>query len=387
MNGIINVYKEAGFTSFDVVAKLRGMLKTKKIGHTGTLDPDAVGVLPICVGNATKVCELLMDETKEYIALMHLGLTTDTQDMSGRILDDRRQQAALLSDKDIEAAIMSFVGEIEQIPPMYSALKVNGQKLYDLARKGIEVERKARKVRIEEIEILEWIEDETDLFVDVGLADGGTADAGNVISVDNSVADVGGIASDCNTDSSDCSLKGKNDLHNLNYVNKERLIRFRVVCSKGTYIRTLCHDIGQKLGCGAAMEHLERSRVGAFTKENAITLGQLQDIIDSVKDGWESVDTDKNASGLHNVLIAHNLLIPVDIIFAKYPALHVNERGIKALSNGNQLQTDMIDEVNNNLVMLTARQVYRMYSYDNQFAALYEYHSGWKVLKNVKMFL
>ena len=365
MNGIINVYKEAGFTSFDVVAKLRGMLKTKKIGHTGTLDPDAVGVLPICVGNATKVCDLLMDETKEYIALMHLGLMTDTQDMSGEILEDHRDMVASLSDKDIQDAIMSFVGEIDQVPPMYSALKVNGQKLCDLARKGIEVERKSRKVRIDEIEILEWIEDQHDVIKCASAADGEGVVSNDVVA-------------------SDGTKNPSRGLHNEdNYVNNEKLIRFRVVCSKGTYIRTLCHDIGQKLGCGAAMEHLERSRVGSFTKDNALTLGQIREIIDSEKS--EADGCCENSYGELRGL--HNALIPVDIIFDKYPALHVNERGEKALKNGNQLQADMIKEVNDNLIMLTPRQVYRIYSYDNRFAALYEYHSGWKVLKNVKMFL
>lgn len=342
MNGIINVYKEAGFTSFDVVAKLRGMLKTKKIGHTGTLDPDAVGVLPICIGNATKVVELLADETKEYVATMRLGIVTDTQDMSGTVLEDnthelfnilKRQAIDEAGDRlegsdigetqEIDSvacnAIMSFVGDIQQVPPMYSALKVNGQKLVDLARKGIEVERKPRPVKIYEIEILEA--------------------------------------------SSEPALgeNPQNGLHNI--------YRIRVVCSKGTYIRTLCHDIGQKLGCGAAMEHLERTRVGIFKKEDALTLGQIQKIIDDDNNGL------------------HKYIKEVDIIFEKYKSLHVAEEGMKALNNGNQLQTSTIIEVKNNDIMLTPREVYRMYSYDNQFRALYEYHSGWKVLTPVKMFM
>ena len=342
MNGIINVYKEAGFTSFDVVAKLRGMLKTKKIGHTGTLDPDAVGVLPICIGNATKVVELLADETKEYVATMRLGIVTDTQDMSGTVLEDnthelfnilKRQAIDEAGDRlegsdigemqEIDSVacnvIMSFVGDIQQVPPMYSALKVNGQKLVDLARKGIEVERKPRPVKIYEIEILEA--------------------------------------------SSEPALgeNSQNGLHNI--------YRIRVVCSKGTYIRTLCHDIGQKLGCGAAMEHLERTRVGIFKKEDALTLDQIQKIIDDDSDGL------------------HKCIKEVDIIFEKYKSLHVAEEGMKALNNGNQLQTSTIIEVKNNDIMLTPREVYRIYSYDNQFRALYEYHSGWKVLTPVKMFM
>ena len=159
INGIINVYKERGFTSFDVVAKLRGILHERKIGHTGTLDPEATGVLPICIGNATKVCELLTDKDKVYRTVMHLGITTDTQDMTGTVKEDRSREAALLKEQTVEAAILQFVGDYEQIPPMYSALKVNGKKLCDLARAGIEVERKARTVKIFSIEI-EKIRDE-----------------------------------------------------------------------------------------------------------------------------------------------------------------------------------------------------------------------------------
>ena len=135
MNGIINVYKEAGFTSFDVVAKLRGILKQKKIGHTGTLDPDAEGVLPVCIGKATKLCEYLTQKDKVYETVLRFGITTDTQDMSGTVL---KQQEVLFSEEEIPALIQKFTGRQQQIPPMYSALKVNGRKLCDLARKGIE---------------------------------------------------------------------------------------------------------------------------------------------------------------------------------------------------------------------------------------------------------
>ena len=146
INGIMNIYKEAGFTSHDVVAKLRGIVKQKKIGHTGTLDPDAVGVLPVCFGNATKLCDLMTDKSKEYEACMKLGVTTDTQDMSGRILTESDVNVSVA---DVETAIMSFVGGYEQIPPMYSALKINGKKLYELAREGKEVERQPRHVDIQ----------------------------------------------------------------------------------------------------------------------------------------------------------------------------------------------------------------------------------------------
>lgn len=314
MNGIINVYKEPGYTSFDVVAKLRGILKTKKIGHTGTLDPEAVGVLPVCIGNATKICELLTDETKEYVALLRLGITTDTQDMTGIVLENHEDMLAKIPSDKIKEAILSFKGEIDQIPPMYSALKVNGQKLYDLARKGIEVERKARKVKIEEIEILDS---------DVGTAEGKPTE---------------------------------NGLHNT--------IKIRVVCSKGTYIRTLCHDIGQKLGCGGCMEHLERTRVGCFTADKSYTLSQIEDMR----------DTDS----------LHNIIMTVDSVFEKYPALRVAPNGMKALMNGNQLQTGQLLIGENDEPV--PRQVYRIYSYDNQFYGIFEYHKGWDVFKPVKMF-
>ena len=193
INGIINVYKERGYTSHDVVAKLRGILKQKKIGHTGTLDPEAQGVLPVCLGKGTKVCELLTDKQKEYRAVMRLGIETDTQDMTGTVL---REAKVDCSEDEIRSCVEGFVGVQEQIPPMYSALKVNGKKLYELARQGIEVERKSRRITIEKITI-------------------------------------------------------------------ERIdlpeVVMTVKCSKGTYIRTLCHDIGQSLGCGGCMSDLVRT--------------------------------------------------------------------------------------------------------------------------------
>ena len=209
-NGIINVYKEKGFTSFDVVAKLRGILKQKRIGHTGTLDPDATGVLLVCLGNATKVCDLLTDKDKEYEAVLLLGKTTDTQDISGQVL---REAKVTASEDEVCRTIQSFVGEYDQIPPMYSALKVNGRKLCDLAREGITVERKARRVTIYSIEIL-----------------------------------------------SVCLPE----------------VKMRVHCSKGTYIRTLCQDIGEALGCGGCMRELVRTRVSCFSIEEAQTLAEIE---------------------------------------------------------------------------------------------------------------
>ena len=187
MNGIINVYKEKGYTSHDVVAKLRGICRQKKIGHTGTLDPDAEGVLPVCLGTATKVCGLLTDKDKVYEAVLLLGTQTDTQDISGTVV---RQAQVTCTQDEVRQAAASFLGIYSQLPPMYSALKVNGKKLYELARQGKVVEREARKVVIHEI------------FIES--------------------------------------------------VELPR-ITMTVHCSKGTYIRTLCHDIGRKLGCGGCM--------------------------------------------------------------------------------------------------------------------------------------
>ena len=218
-DGVINVYKEKGFTSHDVVAKLRGILRQKKIGHTGTLDPDAVGVLPVCLGKGTKLCDVLTDRTKAYRAVLLLGQVTDTQDAGGEVISRCEPERLLaLSEDEVREAVMDFVGPYDQIPPMYSALKVNGQKLCDLARAGKTVERKARPVEILSIEIEE--------------------------------------------------------------ICLPRLV-MTVECSKGTYIRTLCHDIGEKLGVGGCMEELTRIRSGNFSIENALTLSEIEELRDA----------------------------------------------------------------------------------------------------------
>lgn len=258
MDGIINVYKEAGFTSHDVVAKLRGILHQKKIGHTGTLDPDATGVLPVCCGKATKVCELLTDKDKSYRAICRLGIETDTQDTTGNIL--KQYDISGINEEDIRKCVMEFQGDIMQVPPMYSALKVNGKKLYELAREGKVIEREARPVCIKSIDIVN-------------------------IDLDNG------------------------------------LFTMDVTCSKGTYIRTLCHDIGKKLGIAAAMESLERTRVSIFEIENAMTLSQIQQMVDEDMDDFEEK------------------VIKVDSLF-DYPKLYVNKSGAKYLSNGNSLKKD-----------------------------------------------
>ncbi len=301
MNGIINVYKEAGYTSFDVVAKLRGILREKKIGHTGTLDPEATGVLPVCIGNATKVCALLTDKDKVYEAVLCLGITTDTQDATGTVLSDRSGQAACLDEQTVRDAIMDFVGSYEQIPPMYSALKVGGRKLCDLAREGIEVERKARTVQIYEIEIL------------------------------------------------------RIDLPH---------VTMRVHCSKGTYIRTLCADIGERLGVGGMMKSLIRTRVSCFSLEAAHTLAQIEEYRDCGRLG--------------------ELLLPVDGVFDSLPRLQISSsaEAQKKLRNGNRLErADLTGDANG------VSSGCRVYDADGRFCGIYEWDDVRGDYKCKKMFL
>lgn len=211
-NGIIIIDKPAGWTSMDVCAKLRGILKTKKIGHAGTLDPMATGVLPVFVGQATRAVSFAEGGEKEYVARLRLGLTTNTQDTEGEALT---QSPVTVGREELEAVLPRFTGEISQIPPMFSAIKINGQKLYDLARQGKEVERKARAVTIFALEVVEQVS-ETDYIL-------------------------------------------------------------RIRCSKGTYVRTLCHDIGQALGCGGCMFSLRRTMAAGFTLDESVTLEQMQE--------------------------------------------------------------------------------------------------------------
>ncbi len=297
LNGIINIHKEAGFTSHDVVAKMRGICGQKKIGHTGTLDPEATGVLPVCLGSGTKLCDMLTDKDKEYVAELLLGRTTDTQDVTGQVLSESPVE---VSEEQVREAVMSFVGNYEQVPPMYSALKVNGKKLYEFAREGKEVERKARPVTILEIEIL-----------DIQLP----------------------------------------------------VVKMRVACSKGTYIRTLCADIGEKLGCGGTMKSLLRTRVGQFSLENAITLEALQ----SLRDG----------GGLESVVL------PVDGCFEDCPSLHVQEKWRKLLENGNSFYASQTREGETHPV----GQWVKIYHEDGRFVGIYSYDKERKWYKPIKMFL
>lgn len=296
-HGIINIYKEAGYTSHDVVAVLRGILNQKKIGHMGTLDPDAVGVLPTGLGVGTRLNDMLSGGSKEYEAELCLGVSTDTQDMSGNVLERRE---VTNTGEQIRDAVYSFKGEYEQIPPMYSAIKVNGRKLYELARKGQEVERKARTVKIEKIEILE------------------------------------------------ISLP---------------IVRLRVVCSAGTYIRTLCDDIGKKLGCGAAMKSLRRTRVGSFLIKDAVTLSEVERL---VKEGG-----------------IEKYVIPVDAMFDNLRTISVNEDYNKQLQNGNKMTIDMMyDRINPE-----DGEMVRMYNRNGIFFGIYRYEQKMGEFIPVKMFI
>ncbi len=243
MNGILIMDKPQDFTSHDVVAKLRGICKTRRIGHTGTLDPMATGVLPIFIGRATRACEFAMSDDKTYLAHIRLGQTTDTQDITGDVLTT---SPVTCTEAEVRAVCASFVGDIPQIPPMYSAIKIGGKKLYELAREGVEIERAPRQVTIHSIEVTPISEVEYALTVH---------------------------------------------------------------CSKGTYIRTLCADIGEKLGCGATLSYLRRTRAGAYTIENAHTFEEVQENPEA-------------------------FLLSVDSLFLQHPAITIRGKSEQKCRNG-----------------------------------------------------
>ncbi len=265
MNGIINVLKPAGMTSFDVVSFLRKAAGQKKIGHTGTLDPSAVGVLPICIGNATRAIEFIIDKDKEYRAELTLGWATDTQDSSGQAIYSGELEA---DNEAVVKTIMSFVGELDQVPPMYSAIKIEGRKLYELARQGEVIERQPRKIRVFDIKILRIWEDKA------------------VVS----------------------------DGSNIPEVKLVKKVLFDVHCSKGTYIRTLCHDMGEKLGCGGHMSFLVRRRAGKYCLDNALTLEEIKSL--SAEGALES------------------RLISVETVFEELAHIELNEKETFKYTNG-----------------------------------------------------
>lgn len=291
LNGIVVVNKEKGFTSHDVVNVIRKTLGTRKVGHTGTLDPNAEGVLPVCVGKSTKACDMLTFSDKEYIAKVKLGITTDTYDIWGEELTYRDVH---VSRDELKAAIEHFTGEIEQLPPMYSAIKQNGRKLYELAREGIEVERKKRKITIYECELLDFDGDEFSI---------------------------------------------------------------RVLCSKGTYIRSLCFDIGEYLGCGAVMTALTRTKSSVFSIEHALTLEQIKNQV--------------SVNGASSVLSC------VDMVFAHYPEVKVTDAVKQRLLSGalSRVTVDL--------------GTYRAYDPEGNFVGVTEVFKGEKgnIIKIVKAFI
>lgn len=269
MNGIIVLDKPNGKTSHDMVSFMRRLTGIRRIGHTGTLDPMATGVLPICIGSAAKVSDMLTETDKRYRAEFVLGIETDTEDISGSVLEKRE---VAVSEAEIREAVLSFVGKISQIPPMYSAIKQNGKKLYELARQGIEVERQPREVTIHSIDILDISE--------------------NTVAID-------------------------------------------VLCSKGTYIRTLCADIGKKLKTGACMTSLRRTAAGMFTIENSYTVEELEKRRDEISD----------------------LLIPTENVFADLPPIYLNEKQTRSIVNG--VRMTWRDGIEN--------QSYRLYNEKREF--------------------
>ena len=280
MDGIINVLKPPGMTSHDVVSFIRKCTGIKKVGHTGTLDPGAAGVLPVCIGKATKVSELLMNDDKGYRAEIQLGITTDTQDGYGNVLSERKVH---VNEADIIKTVNTFIGPIQQVPPMYSAIKVNGQKLYELARKGMEVKREPRHITIHSINIIDINLERNTLLIDVR-------------------------------------------------------------CSKGTYIRTLCCDIGEKLGCGAHMSFLLRTKSGIFTLDKSVTVETIEQYLKENR--------------------IQDLLEPIDSIFKEYPSITVNASMERKVLNGNEIDIRYLGPFDK------GSEIYRIYNESGRFLCL-----------------
>ena len=288
MNGILNIFKPKGMSSFDVVKIKKKVAKTGKVGHTGTLDPEATGVLPVCIGRATKIIDYIMDSEKVYEVTFKLGIRTTTYDLEGEILEEK--DTSNLSNEDILGVVKEFIGEYSQVPPMYSALKKNGVRLYELARQGIEVEREGRLINIYNIE-------------DIKI--------------------------------------------NNPYVS------MKVTCSKGTYIRSLCYDIGEKLGVFATMTDLNRSKTSVFSQENSISVNDLTE---------ENID---------------DYIVTMEEALSKYEAITVHGKYVKLLVNGVRVADNRFtkDKIINN-------RLYRVYDEDSNFIGLGERNnSGFKIEK------
>ena len=288
MNGILNIFKPKGMSSFDVVRVVKKVAKTGKVGHTGTLDPEATGVLPVCIGRATKIIDYIMDSEKVYEVTFKLGIRTTTYDLEGEILEER--DSSNLKNEDILDVVKGFIGEYSQVPPMYSALKQNGVRLYELARKGIEVERQGRLIKIYNIE-------------DIKI--------------------------------------------NNPYVS------MKVTCSKGTYIRSLCYDIGEKLDVFATMTDLNRAKTSVFSQENSISINDL---------------TEENIE---------NYIVTMEEALSKYEAITVHGKYVKLLVNGVRVADNRFtkDDIINNTL-------YRVYDEDSNFIGLGERNNaGFKIEK------
>ncbi len=298
ISGILNIYKEQGYTSHDVVACLRKITGQKKIGHTGTLDPDATGVLPVCLGRATKLCDMLTDRDKTYEAVLLLGRTTDTQDVSGKILEEHSTEE--LQEDAVKECILGFAGEYDQTPPMYSAVKVNGRKLYELAREGKTIERKSRRVQIHEIRIIEM---------------------------------------------------------------ELPRVRMEITCSKGTYIRTLCSDIGDRLGTGGCMENLIRTRVGRFDIRDSVRLDEARDQAEQGR--------------------IEELVIPLEEMFSDLKAVVLDEEHVYLAYNGNPFQERDLAGPSS----CGHGETCRVYDKEGRFIAVYQYDDRKRQFRIVKMFL
>lgn len=297
MNGIICINKPEGFTSFDVIAKLRGIMKIRRLGHGGTLDPMATGVLPVFVGTATKACDIMPDSSKSYRASFELGRVTDTQDITGTVLSSSDMR---VSRDSIEELLPGFTGKIMQIPPMYSAVQVNGQRLYDLARKGVEVERQPREIEVKSLT----------------LAD---------------------------------------------YDGESRRGVLEVSCGKGTYIRTLIHDIGEKLGCGGIMTELERTSSGGFTLTDCYTLAEVQAAADENR--------------------LEELILPIERVFGSLPRLRLNEVQTRMYRNGVKLDLNRINRIKQDKLR------YSVYGCDGCFIGIAAADTERSELRAVKNFI
>lgn len=299
--GVLPVYKPAGFTSHDVVAKMRRILKMKRIGHTGTLDPQVTGVLPLCLGRATRVVEYMQELPKEYLATLRLGLATDTEDLTGEVIE-RSESAVEVTQDQVRQVLEKFLGTISQVPPMYSAVKVDGKRLYELAREGKTVERKSREVTIYELEL------------------------------------IGMEVSDGTTD-----------------------ISFRALCSKGTYIRTLCVDIGRELGFPSTMVKLERTISAGIGADHCLRIEEVER---------------RMAEGT-----LAEALIPVDEAISSIPAHKVAEEQTKGALQGQKLSARLLEPP------VEKPGLPRLYAQDGTFLGIFERDELKPTVRAVKVFL